>query len=176
MSSAVPELTILEYPDRRLRIKAKSIAIADINDDLRAIAQGMLKAMYDFKGVGLAATQVNIHKRMIVLDVSEAHDQPRVFINPEIEVIDSELAAYTEGCLSLPDFYDDVMRPKCIRVKYLNTNGEAQSIEADGLLGVCIQHECDHLEGKLFVDYLSSLKRRRITAKLEKRQKSAVSF
>lgn len=173
MPPAIPELTILEYPDRRLRTKAQPIAPADTNDELRAIAQGMLKAMYASKGIGLAATQVNIHRHLIVLDVSETRDQPMILINCEIEVIDPELVSHVEGCLSVPGFYDDVMRPKCVKVSYLNEMGEAQSIEADGLLGVCIQHERDHLNGKLFVDYLSSLKRQRITKKLEKQQKLA---
>ena len=162
-----PQLTILEYPDRRLRIKAKPVT--EVTDALRALAEAMLKMMYDAKGVGLSATQVNIHKRLIVLDVSDARDQPMVLINPQIKAIDETRVSYAEGCLSVPGLYEDVMRPKQVKVDYLDAQSAPQSIVADGLLGVCIQHERDHLDGKLFVDYLSSLKRERIIKKMAKR-------
>jgi peptide deformylase len=130
--------------------------------------------MYAAPGIGLAATQVDLHKRLLVLDVSELKDTPLVFINPEIEVLDPEPFGYEEGCLSVPGYYDLVTRPRKVRVKALNRNGEAFETEAEGLLAVCLQHEVDHLDGKLFVDYLSILKRQRIKNKLLKEQKQKV--
>ncbi len=162
-------LTILEYPDLRLRKRAS--AISEVNDALRRIIDDMFETMYAAPGIGLAATQVNVHKRLLVLDVSENKDTPLVFINPEIDVLDPEPLGYEEGCLSVPGYFDLVTRPKKIKVKALNRYGEAFEMEAEGLLAVCLQHEVDHLDGKLFVDYLSILKRQRIKHKLLKDKK-----
>lgn len=162
-------LTILEFPDPRLRKKAAPVATVD--DALRRTIDDMFETMYEAPGIGLAATQVNIHKRLLVLDVSEEKDQPLVFINPEIEVLDPLAQGYEEGCLSVPGYYEEVSRPRRIRVKALDRNGEPFELEAEGLLAVCLQHEIDHLDGKLFVDYLSSLKRQRIKSKLQKEQR-----
>jgi peptide deformylase len=162
-------LTILEYPDLRLRKRASPVT--EVTDALRKTIDDMFETMYAAPGIGLAATQVNIHKRLLVLDVSENKDTPLVFINPEIDVLDPEPLGYEEGCLSVPGYYDLVSRPRKIRVKALNRNGQAFEMEAEGLLAVCLQHEADHLEGKLFVDYLSILKRQRIKAKLQKDRK-----
>lgn len=159
-------LEILEFPDPRLRRKAQPVAVVD--DSIRRLAGDMLETMYAAPGIGLAATQVNVHKRVIVVDVSENHDQPLVLVNPAFEVLDPAKLEHEEGCLSVPGFYETVCRPQRIRVQALDRNGEALSFEAEGLLAVCIQHECDHLDGKLFVDYLSLLKRQRIRHKLEK--------
>ncbi len=159
-------LPILEFPDPRLRKVAAPVERFD--DDLRDLVDNMLQTMYEAEGIGLAATQVNVHKRLLVLDISEEKDSPQVFINPEFEVIDEELEDYQEGCLSVPGFYEDVSRPRTIRVQARDTRGEPFQLEARGVLAVCIQHEIDHLDGKLFVDYLSPLKRRRIRGKLEK--------
>ena len=162
-------LTILEFPDPRLRTRARPVE--DIDDSTRQLVADMLETMYDAKGIGLAATQVNVHFQVIVIDVSEDMDQPQVFINPRIEVLEGGEREYDEGCLSIPGFYETVVRPERIRVHALNERGEAFSLEPDGLLAVCIQHEMDHLNGKLFVDYISPLKRQRIRQKLEKRHK-----
>lgn len=163
------KLPILEFPDPRLRTKAKPVETVD--DSIRQLAKDMLETMYDAPGIGLAATQVNRHIRMLVLDVSEEKNQPLVFINPEFTPIGAEKKPYDEGCLSVPGFYEVVERPDRILVKALNEQGQPFEIEADGLLSVCIQHEIDHLEGKLFVDYISPLKRNRIKAKLEKQHR-----
>jgi peptide deformylase len=165
-------LEILEFPDLRLRKKAAPVT--EVNDKLREIIDDMFETMYAAPGIGLAATQVNIHKRLIVIDISENHDCPLVFINPEIQIIDHTPEEYDEGCLSVPGFYETVTRPKAVRVKALDRNGDPFEIETDGLLATCIQHECDHLNGKLFVDYLSTLKRERIRSKLEKAHKELV--
>lgn len=162
-------LPILKFPDPRLRTIAKPVA--EVDDRVRQLVDDMLETMYDAPGVGLAATQVNVHEQIIVIDVSENHDEPLVFINPEIEVLDQELCDYDEGCLSVPGFYETVTRPQHVRVTALNRDGESFTIEPQGLLAVCIQHEQDHLNGKLFVDYLSNLKRNRIRNKLEKQQR-----
>ena len=162
-------LTILEYPDLRLRKRAT--AITEVNDALRRTIDDMFETMYAAPGIGLAATQVDFHKRLLVLDVSDEKDAPLVFINPEIEVLDPEPLGYEEGCLSVPGYYDLVTRPRKIKVKALNRNGEAFELEAEGLLAVCLQHEVDHLDGKLFVDYLSILKRQRLKQKLLKDKK-----
>jgi len=159
-------LTILKFPDPRLRTIAKPVA--DVDDQIREIIDNMFETMYSAPGIGLAATQVNIHQRIIVIDVSEEKNQPFVFINPEIEILDSIKHDYEEGCLSVPGFYEKVSRPEHIRVTALDRNGQSFTIEPDGLLAVCIQHERDHLDGKLFVDYISSLKRNRIRSKLAK--------
>ena len=135
----------------------------------------MFETMYEANGIGLAATQVDVHKRLLVLDVSEERNDPKVFVNPTIDVIESDLADYDEGCLSVPGFYETVSRPKKIKVSAQDKEGSQFEIEADGVLSVCIQHEIDHLDGKLFVDYLSSLKRNRIKDKLQKEQKSISS-
>ena len=163
------KLEILEFPNPRLRIKAKPVEVVD--DRIRQLAKDMLETMYDAPGIGLAATQVDEHIRMLVLDVSEEKNQPMVLINPEFAAIGGEKKPYDEGCLSVPGFYEIVERPAAIHVKALNEQGEAIAFDADGLLAVCIQHEIDHLEGKLFVDYISPLKRNRIKAKLEKQHR-----
>ena len=162
-------LTILEYPDLRLRKRAT--AITEVNDALRRTIDDMFETMYAAPGIGLAATQVDFHKRLLVLDVSDEKNTPLVFINPEIEVLDPEPLGYEEGCLSVPGYYDLVTRPRKIKVKALNRNGEAFELEAEGLLAVCLQHEVDHLDAKLFVDYLSILKRQRLKHKLLKDKK-----
>ncbi|MDM3870452.1 peptide deformylase [Porticoccus sp. W117] len=162
-------LDILEFPDTRLRTKARPVVAVD--DRIRQLVDDMFDTMYDANGIGLAATQVNVHERVVVMDLSEERDQPLVFINPEVEVLDTDTRDYDEGCLSVPGFYETVQRPENIRVKALDRDGNPYELEPDGLLAVCIQHELDHLEGKLFVDYLSPLKRQRIRAKLEKLQR-----
>ena len=127
--------------------------------------------MYDAPGIGLAATQVNVHQRILVIDISENHDAPQVFINPVVTILDPELGEYDEGCLSVPGFYETVNRPQRVSVTALDRNGQAFTQELEGLLAICLQHEIDHLDGKLFVDYLSPLKRQRIRKKLEKSQR-----
>jgi peptide deformylase len=158
-------LQILEYPDPRLRTKAKPVEIVD--EEIRKLAADMLETMYAAPGIGLAATQVDVHKRMLVADVSEQHDDPHVFINPEILAKDG-VEVMEEGCLSVPGIYERVERAEHIRLRAIGLDGEPFELEAEGLLAVCIQHEIDHLDGKLFVDYLSSLKRDRIRKRLEK--------
>jgi peptide deformylase len=162
------KLVILEYPDPRLRKKAEPVAIVD--DAVRQLADDLLETMYGANGVGLAATQVDVHKRMIVLDVSESRDRPLVLINPEILKLEGK-AVNEEGCLSLPGIYDKLSRATNIRVRALGRDGKPFELDADGLLAVCIQHEIDHLEGKVFVDYLSELKRQLIRRRLEKERK-----
>jgi len=159
-------LEILEYPDPRLRTIAKPVA--EVTDDIRRLVDDMFETMYDAKGIGLAATQVNVHKQVIVMDLSEDRSEPRVFINPEVEVLEGEPEAMQEGCLSVPGFYEEVERIEHCRVRALDRDGQPFELEARGLLAVCIQHEMDHLNGKLFIDYLSALKRNRIRKKLEK--------
>lgn len=163
------KLEILEFPDPRLRKKAAPVA--EVNDALRRVIDDMFETMYEAPGIGLAATQVDIHKQLIVIDVSENKDTPLVFINPELEILDQELSEYDEGCLSVPGYYETVCRPRKVRVKALDRDGKPFTLETEGLLATCIQHECDHLQGKLFVDYLSTLKRQRIRSKLEKQHK-----
>lgn len=158
-------LDILEFPDPRLRTVAQPVAAVD--DALRQLIDDMFETMYAAPGIGLAATQVNFHQRLLVLDISEDRTQPLVFINPEFEPISGE-QEYNEGCLSVPGYYDTVQRHDRIRVRALDRRGEPFEMEADGLLSVCIQHEIDHLDGKLFVDYLSRLKRDRVRSRLEK--------
>lgn len=142
-----------------------------MTDATRSLIADMFETMYDAPGIGLAATQVNVHERILVIDVSEKRDEPQVFINPEITVLDPELGEYDEGCLSVPGFYETVCRPSRVKVTALDQNGQSFTRELDGLLAICLQHEIDHLEGKLFVDYLSPLKRQRIRKKLEKQQR-----
>lgn len=160
------KLEILEFPDPRLRTVAKPVEKVD--DELRKLIDDMFETMYDAPGIGLAATQVDVHKRVIVMDLSDDKTEPQVFINPEITPLTEELAPYEEGCLSVPGFYEKVKRPARVKIKALDRDGNAFEIEADELLATCIQHEIDHLEGKLFVDYVSRLKRDRIKKKLEK--------
>ena len=158
-------LTILEFPDERLRKKAAMVKTVD--DKIKKLADDMLQTMYDSHGVGLAATQVDVHQRVIVIDVSEEKDDPIFLINPEIIEKDG-IKESEEGCLSVPGFFEKVKRAEHIRVKALNRDGQSFEFEATDLLAVCVQHEMDHLNGKLFVDYISSLKRQRIKKKLEK--------
>lgn len=164
------QLTILQFPDPRLRKVAK--AVTTVDDRIRKIIDDMFETMYAAPGVGLAGTQVDVHEQIIVIDVSENQDQPMVFINPKIEILDKDDFDYEEGCLSVPGFYEKVTRPKHVRVTALDREGQEFTIEPEGLLAVCIQHERDHLNGKLFVDYISTLKRNRIRSKLEKTQKA----
>lgn len=166
-------MTILEFPDPRLRKVAAPVAVVD--DSIREILDNMIETMYDAEGIGLAATQVNVHKRMLVMDISEDHAEPMIFINPEITVLDPEPIGYEEGCLSVPGYYEMVTRPRKVLIKALDRNGNPFEIEAEGILAVCIQHEIDHLDGKLFVDYLSTLKRQRIKSKLEKEHRQQKS-
>lgn len=158
-------LEILEFPDPRLRTVAKPVE--QVDDALRQTIADMFETMYAAPGIGLAATQVNVHKRLLVLDISDEKNQPLVFINPTFEPVSGN-QDYNEGCLSVPGYYDTVTRHDRIRVKALDRLGQPFEMEADGLLSVCIQHEIDHLDGKLFVDYLSRLKRDRVKSKLEK--------
>lgn len=161
-------LTILEFPDPRLRTRAKPVEHVD--DELRALIDRMFATMYAAPGIGLAATQVDVHRRFMVIDVTEDHSQPLVFINPEITSRDGK-TVYQEGCLSVPGIYADVERADRITVRALDRDGNPFEIEADGLLAICIQHEMDHLEGKVFVDYLSPLKREQVRKRLEKAQR-----
>jgi peptide deformylase len=159
-------LQILEFPDPQLRIVAKPVTSFD--DSLHSLIDDMFETMYDAHGIGLAATQINQHLQVIVMDLSEDKDQPKVFINPQITVLSEELGSYEEGCLSVPGFHETVKRPSKVNIQALDKDGNSFSEDADSLLGICIQHEMDHLNGKLFVDYLSKLKRNRIRSKLEK--------
>lgn len=163
-------LNILEFPDPRLRTKAAPIK--EVTDAIRELVGDMLETMYDAPGVGLAATQVNVHKRLLVADVSDNKSEPLVFINPVIIERDG-IQAIEEGCLSVPGFYESVERAEHIRVRALDEHGQTFEMEARDLLAVCIQHEIDHLDGKLFVDYLTPLKRNRIRKKLEKQHREA---
>tara|TARA_B110000438_G_scaffold196218_1_gene187803 strand:+ start:1732 stop:2247 length:516 start_codon:yes stop_codon:yes gene_type:complete len=167
------KLKILEFPDPRLRTKATLIDVVD--DQLRIFIDDMLETMYKAPGIGLAATQVNVHKRVLVTDVSVEKDEPFVLINPLILEKDG-VTVTDEGCLSVPGYYEEVERAEHIKVRFLDRQGDDVELEAHGLLAVCIQHEMDHLDGKLFVDYLSEAKRSRIRTKLEKerRQQSTV--
>lgn len=161
-------LEVLHFPDQRLRKVAK--AVAEITPEIKEIAKNMLETMYLENGVGLAATQVNIHQRIVVIDVSESRNESMVIINPEI-IDKSGEEESEEGCLSVPETNAKVKRSEFVTLQYMDLEGKTQVIEADGLLAVCIQHELDHLSGKLFIDYLSSLKQRRIKIKLEKLQR-----
>ena len=161
------KLPILCYPDSRLRTKAAPVAAVD--GATRRLIDDMFETMYAAPGIGLAATQVNVHKRVLVIDVSEGRDTPLAFVNPVIELAEGR-AEHEEGCLSVPGFYETVERASEVRVNALGRDGQPFTMTATGLLAVCVQHECDHLDGKLFVDYLSSLKRQRIKTKLRKEQ------
>lgn len=162
-------LSILRYPDPRLHKLAKPVTVFD--ERLKKLAADMAETMYEAPGVGLAATQVDVHEQLIVIDTSEARDQLRVLVNPEIIWASQELALYEEGCLSVPGVYDGVERPSRIRVRSLDVDGNPYEFDADGLLAVCVQHEMDHLKGKVFVEYLSPLKRNRIKSKLLKEER-----
>jgi peptide deformylase len=157
---------VLKYPHKNLRIKAEKVT--EFNQKLQEIVDKMLVTMYEHKGIGLAATQVNIHQQIVTMDISEEGNEPRVFINPSLTIVDSELVEYKEGCLSLPDIYDMVARPKAVEVTYFDIKGNQHKELAEGLFAVCIQHEVDHLNGKLFIDDLSALKKNRIKQKMKK--------
>ncbi|MBM3375915.1 MAG: peptide deformylase [Betaproteobacteria bacterium] len=162
-------LPLLHYPDPRLRTIARPVATVD--DQVRRLVLDMAETMYAAPGIGLAATQVNVHLRVVVVDVSEAQNDLRVLINPEITILGSDTKIHQEGCLSVPGVYDEVSRPDRIEVRALNAQGDPVSFIADGILSVCIQHELDHLNGKVFVDYLSRLKQGRIATKLVKAER-----
>ena len=164
------QLTILRYPDPRLHTVAKPVAAVDAR--LQTLVDNMLQTMYEAEGIGLAATQVDVHERLVVIDVSEGRDKPLVLINPDIVWASPEKQINDEGCLSVPGIYDGVERSVSIKVEALNLDGVLQTHEAEGLLAVCIQHEMDHLVGKVFVEYLSPLKRNRIKTKMIKQLKS----
>ncbi len=166
-------LKILEFPDPRLRTRAAEVTHFD--DDLATLADDMLETMYAASGIGLAATQVDVHQRMLVLDVSESGTEPMTFVNPVIKQQSDECGVHQEGCLSVPGIYADVKRAASIVVEAQDVRGEAFTLEAEGLLAVCIQHEMDHLIGKLFVDYLSPLKRQMVRRKLNKRHRQDAS-
>jgi peptide deformylase len=162
-------LPILKYPDPRLNKVAKPVAVVD--ERVRQLVADMLETMYQSEGIGLAATQVDVHERVIVMDTSEGRQSPLVLINPELTERSEEMAVGEEGCLSVPAVYDDVRRHARVRVRALNRDGESFELDADGLTAVCIQHEMDHLMGKVFVEYLSALKRDRIRTRMLKRQR-----
>jgi len=164
-------LHILHFPDPRLREKAQPITVVD--DSIRALAQDMLDTMYDAPGIGLAAPQVNVFKRLIVIDISEDNTDPVCLVNPQI-IDRAEIETTEEGCLSVPGIYENVDRAAQISVRALDLKGDTVEFDADGMLAVCIQHEIDHLDGKLFVDYLSPMKQTRIRKKLEKQQRHAM--
>ena len=166
------KLTILEFPDPRLRTKAAPVTVFD--QALKQLSQDMLETMYEAPGIGLAATQVNVHRQLLVLDVSEEKNQPMTLVNPKITAKEGT-QIYQEGCLSVPGIFADVERADRIHVEAEDADGNALSFDADGLLAVCIQHEMDHLAGKLFVDYLSPLKRELVKKKLEKQRKHAAA-
>ncbi len=165
-------LKILEFPDPRLRTKATSVELVD--DKLRALIDDMFETMYAAPGIGLAATQVDVHKRLLVTDVTPDKSEPHALINPEILEKDG-VTVSDEGCLSVPGYYEEVERAEHIRLRFLDRDGQQQEMEAEGLLAICIQHEMDHLDGKLFVDYLSEAKRQRIRKKLEKNRRQHVA-
>jgi peptide deformylase len=162
----MPKLDILRFPDPKLHTVAKPVAEVDVR--IRTLIADMLETMYDANGIGLAATQVDVHERLVVIDVSEKRNEPMVLINPEITWMGDERVKGEEGCLSVPGIYDGVERATQVKVKATDADGHVRTIEADGLLAVCIQHELDHLLGKVFVEYLSPLKRNRIKTKMLK--------
>lgn len=171
--NVMAKLEILEFPDERLRNKAAPVDAVD--DEVRTLVDDMLETMYEARGIGLAATQVDVHRRVIVIDVSDDQSQPLVLINPEVTPLDDEREAMQEGCLSIPEYYAEVPRALRVHLKAQGRDGQAYEMEADGLLAHCIQHECDHLEGVLFVDYLSPLKRDRVMKKMHKRHRQMQS-
>jgi len=163
----MPLLKILIFPDPRLRTVAK--AVEKVDDSLKKLTEDMLETMYEGSGIGLAATQVDVHKRVIVVDISEKKDEPLVLINPVLKkVIDPELKTYSEGCLSVPGFYEELERPSEIEISFQDLKGQDQTLIANGLLSVVVQHEMDHLEGKMMVDSISNVKREMIRKKLSK--------
>ena len=162
------DLKILIFPDPKLRKVAKKIQKFD--KSLEMLAQKMLQTMYEAEGIGLAATQVDVHIRLVVMDLSEERDEPRVFVNPEYTILDKSLFTYEEGCLSIPGFNEEISRPSKILLKWQDLQGNFHEDQPDGIFTVCAQHEIDHLDGKLFVDYLSPIKRDRIRKKLENRR------
>jgi len=165
-------LKILIFPDQRLRTVAKEVLVID--DEIKALVSNLLETMYEGNGIGLSATQVNIHKRILVVDITDEKDSPLVLINPKIKVLNKEEKIYSEGCLSVPGFFEEVSRPSEINITALNIEGERFTIMATDLLAVAVQHEMDHLDGKIFVDFLSNLKRQTIKRKLLKISKGAV--
>ena len=165
-------LKILIFPDQRLRTVAKEVLVID--DEIKALVSNLLETMYEGNSIGLSATQVNIHKRILVVDITDEKDSPLVLINPKIKVLNKEEKIYSEGCLSVPGFFEEVSRPSEINITALNIEGERFTIMATDLLAVAVQHEMDHLDGKIFVDFLSNLKRQRIKSKLLKISKAAV--
>ncbi len=164
-------LDILRYPDPRLHTVARPVSVVD--DRIRRLAADMAESMYAAPGVGLAATQVDVHERLIVIDVSDAKDRLQVFINPEILGSSAEQQVHEEGCLSVPGIFEEVERPERVRVRAIGLDGQPFTCEADGLLAVCLQHEIDHLNGRVFVQYLSRLKQSRIRSKIHKRDQAA---
>jgi peptide deformylase len=173
MEKSVALLSIIEYPDPRLATVARPVTVFD--ERLRRLAADMAETMYEAPGVGLAATQVDVHERLIVVDVSEAKDDLRVFVNPEIVWASEEQVECEEGCLSVPGVYDAVTRPARVRVRAQDTRGDPFELDCEGLLAVCVQHEMDHLRGKVFVEYLSPLKQDRIRTKMKKRRLKAAA-
>lgn len=171
MKSLMSILNILRFPDPRLHKIAKPVTVFD--ERLQTLVADMAQTMYDAPGVGLAASQVDVHEQVVVIDTSETGNELRVFINPEITWSSPELQVYDEGCLSVPGIYDGVERPAEVKVRALDEHGKEFEVHATGLLAVCIQHEMDHLKGKVFVEYLSPLKRNRIKAKLQKEERAA---
>ncbi len=167
-------LKILEFPDPRLRTKAKPVQ--EVTSVHKELIDNMIYTMYESKGIGLAATQVDFHERILVIDISEERDDPQVFINPKVEILNKEeKSGYEEGCLSVPGFYEEIIRPEKIKVTYLDRDGKKQTLMPEGLLAVVIQHEIDHLEGILMVDYISNIKRQRIKQKLQKSAKEKLA-
>ena len=162
-------LNILEFPDPRLRKQAAPVN--QVDSRIQTLVDDMFETMYAAPGIGLAASQVDVHERVIVMDLTEDRSDPKVFINPEVTVLDDDLGTYDEGCLSVPGFYETVKRPRAVEVSAMNREGQQFTERLEGLMAICLQHEIDHLEGKLFVDYLSPLKRQRIRSKLVKEQK-----
>ena len=165
-------LKILIFPDQRLRTVAEDVL--EIDDEVIKLTSDLLETMYKGNGIGLSATQVNIHKKIVVVDVSEEKNSPLILINPKVEILDPEERTYSEGCLSVPGFYEEVKRPSKIKITATNLEKKEFSIEASDLLSVAVQHEMDHLEGRIFLDFLSNLKRQRIRQKLIKKSKLAV--
>ena len=163
------QLDILRYPDPRLLTVARAVPVVD--DRIRRLVGDMLETMYEAEGVGLAATQVDVHERVIVIDTSEAHDDARVLVNPELVLKSDEMTLVDEGCLSVPEIFDKVPRHARVRVRALGRDGASHEFDAEGLLAICVQHEMDHLLGKVFVDYLSALKRTRIKTRMLKRSR-----
>ena len=166
-------LKILEYPNPRLRIVAEPVT--DVNDEIRTLVDNMFETMIDADGIGLAATQVDVHQQVIVMDLSEKRNEPRVFINPQIEVLEPDTVPFDEGCLSVPGIYENVTRPDSFIGKYHDLDGLEHKLEADGLLSVCLQHEIDHLNGRVFVDHLSRLKQEKIVRKLQKEKRRSLA-